>query len=377
MNAWFDEDDVDFDEFRSIVEQRTAIAAYPNAVDLVSEVLVYRAQPGSKELEAEWNRALGEGPGIIVIKGAYADASVVDAATSVYEAIIEAESANAEKGDHFGAPGANARIWNSLEKLAIASPDTFVKYFANDTIATASRAWLGPKYQLTAQVNLVYPGGAAQQPHRDYHLGFQTNEEAAQYPRQAHLLSPSLTLQGAVAHCDMPVESGPTMLLPHSQKYGPGYLAWRDPQFIEYFENHKVQLPLEKGDVIFFNPAVFHGAGENRSANVQRMANLLQVSSAFGRAMESIDRARMCAAIFEPLKAASNRPNWSATDTANVIAACAEGYAFPTNLDRDQPMYGLAPASQAELLTEAVSNSWSSSVFAQALEDWQSRRRTQ
>ena len=28
-----------------------------------------------------------------------------------------------------------------------------------------------------------------------------------------------LTLQGAVAHCDMPVESGPTMLLPHSHKY--------------------------------------------------------------------------------------------------------------------------------------------------------------
>ena len=41
----------------------------------------------------------------------------------------------------------------------------------------------------------------------------------------------------------------------------------------------------------FFNPALLHGAGHNRSADVRRMANLLQVSSAFGRAMEAVDRA--------------------------------------------------------------------------------------
>ena len=32
-------------------------------------------------------------------------------------------------------------------------------------------------------------------------------------------MSPVLTLQGAVAHCDMPIESGPTMLLPYSQRF--------------------------------------------------------------------------------------------------------------------------------------------------------------
>lgn len=31
-----------------------------------------------------------------------------------------------------------------------------------------SEAWLGPGYQLTAQVNVVRPGGKAQEPHRDY-----------------------------------------------------------------------------------------------------------------------------------------------------------------------------------------------------------------
>ena len=45
---------------------------------------------------------------------------------------------------------------------------------------------------------------------------------------------------------------------------------------------------LRKGDAVFFNPALIHAAGENRSEGIQRMANLLQVSSAFGRAMESI-----------------------------------------------------------------------------------------
>ncbi len=38
-----------------------------------------------------------------------------------------------------------------------------------------------------------------------------------------------LTLQGAVAHVDMPVESGPTLYLPHSQKSTHGYLAYWIP----------------------------------------------------------------------------------------------------------------------------------------------------
>ena len=38
----------------------------------------------------------------------------------------------------------------------------------------------------------------------------------------------------------------------------------------------------------------------------------------------------------------------------NVVAACAEGYAFPTNLDRDQPVGGLAPQTQAELVWQAL-----------------------
>ena len=125
-----------------------------------------------------------------------------------------------------------------------------------------------------------------------------SQEQAERYPAHVHHLSPALTLQGAVAHVDMPVETGPTLYLPHSQKYAAGYLAFHQSEFTAYFEANHVQLPLAKGDAAFFNPALFHGAGTNRSADVRRMANLLQVSSAFGRAMETVDRTAMCEALY-------------------------------------------------------------------------------
>ena len=42
----------------------------------------------------------------------------------------------------------------------------------------------------------------------------------------------------------------------------------------------------------------------------------------------------------------------------NAVAASAEGYAFPTNLDRDQPIGGLAPETQAELVWRALREEW-------------------
>ncbi len=93
---------------------------------------------------------------------------------------------------------------------------------------------------------------------------------------------------------------------------------------------------------MFFNPAVFHAAGANRTAAVKRIVNLLQVSSAFGRAMETVDRSAMSIALLPALQSMAHG-GASATAIGNVIAACAEGYAFPTNLDLDQPTDGLAP----------------------------------
>ena len=58
---------------------------------------------------------------------------------------------------------------------------------------------------------MVKPGGQAQSDHRDYHMGFMTDEEAERFPAHCHThLSPLLTLQGAVAHTEMTLPTGPT-----------------------------------------------------------------------------------------------------------------------------------------------------------------------
>jgi ectoine hydroxylase-related dioxygenase (phytanoyl-CoA dioxygenase family) len=319
-------------------------------------------------LLGEWVDVLHRGAGVLILQGAYADTSPIDEATTVFESIIAKErEAGVSGADHFAKAGANDRIWNALEKLCLCNPEVFARYYANPFVAAISEAWLGPHYQMTSQINVVRPGGAAQLAHRDYHLGFQTIEASQQYPAHVHLMSPFLTLQGAIAHCDMPVESGPTKLLPFSQRYAPGYLAWRRQDFRDYFEAHCVQLPLKKGDALFFSPALFHAAGSNRTASVSRMANLLQVSSAYGRAMESVDRTRMCEVLYPVLLALGDgtRMNRGALDA--VIASSAEGYPFPTNLDRDPPAGGLAPASQQALLRQALDEQWPTPRFVETL----------
>jgi ectoine hydroxylase-related dioxygenase (phytanoyl-CoA dioxygenase family) len=325
---------------------------------------------------AELVRALTDGPGVIAVRGAFPDTAVVDRATAAFDAMIADEkAAGGAKGDHFAKAGANDRVWNALEKLALRDPSTFVDYYANDVIALVSRAWLGPGYQVTSQVNVVRPGGQAQDPHRDYHLGFLENDVVEQYPAHVHLLSPVLTLQGAVAHSDMPVESGPTMYLPYSHQYAAGYLAWRRPEFRAYFADHHVQLPLAKGDAAFFNPALFHGAGSNVSTDIQRVANLLQVSSAFGRAMETVDRDRVLRAVYPVLleRRAAGVPGDA---LGRALAAAAEGYPFPTNLDLDQPVGGMTPASQAELAADALASGLGAEDLAGVLDDYAARRAT-
>ena len=375
----------DLDAFRALVERPIDPADYPLAARINQGVPTYDATALAygptadaehrAALRDELTVALVEGPGIVVLEGAV-PIEAVDRVSEVFWDLIKVQHAGGgPAGDHFAKPGANDRVWNALEKLAVANPDAFIDYHRSDAIALACEAWLGPRYQITEQVNVVNPGGEAQHPHRDYHMGFLTDDEAEQFPLHAHLLSPLLTLQGAIAHCDMGTETGPTMYLPHSHKYELGYLAWRRPEFIEYFAQHRVQLPLRTGDAVFFSPAMFHAAGHNRTAGVRRMANLLQISSAFGRATEAVDRARMVNAVYPSLRSrlASGLDRAAA---ANVVAACAEGYAFPTNLDLDQPVNGLAPPSQADLMNRALDENWNPERLRQELHRHAQRHRS-
>jgi len=379
--GWYTPADCDLAEFRRLVEVQTQVSDYPHAATVVQNVLIYgpelaaaaRETATRREIQAELAKALLDGPGVVVFQQAF-DPAVVDAATAAFQRLIDAQNdAGIAVGDHFAKPGANDRIWGALDKLAVAEPATFADYYANDVLALISESWLGPHYQITSQVNVVNPGGQAQVAHRDYHLGFMDRTQAQSYPAQVHAVSPGLTLQGAVAHVEMPIETGPTLFLPHSQKYGPGYVAYHDPEFTAYFDQHYVQLPLSKGDAVFFNPALFHGAGPNRTTDVRRMANLLQVSSAFGRAMEAVDTTAMCKAVYEVLRERS-QAGFDPGLVANVITAAAEGYAFPTNLDLDQPIGTMAPPSQADLLTRAINEDWDQVRLVEALDAQQDRR---
>lgn len=364
---WLTAESGDFETFRQIVSQTADPAQTPHADEVVQNIPIYdgamvdsaATDPARRAaLTQEWASVFANGAGIIVIRQGLADHAVIDRASAVFEEIIAEEKRAAKGGgDHFAKPGANDRIWNSLEKHCLADPANFAAYFSAHGIALASEAWLGPNSQMTAQVNRVNPGGAAQTPHRDYHLGFMASSQMARYPAHIHAVSPVLTLQGAVAHCDMPVETGPTMLLPFSQQFFEGYLAFSRPEFQAYFADNYVQLPLAKGDLVFFNPAVMHGAGTNHTTDRFRMVNLLQVSSAFGRAMETVNRTRMLQALY-PVLASTPGVNID-----NVIAASAEGYPFPTNLDSNPPIGGMAPKTQADFLRHALATGQSAADF--------------
>lgn len=375
----------------ALIEKVAAVttrADYPLAADIQRNVPIYDCDVVRANIDnpdairgfmGEWNSVLLDGPGALVGKRTYADTTVIDAATEVLTQIIEQERrSKVAPGDHFAKSGANARVWNAHEKLCVADPKTFARYNSNSIVALIARSWLGPCYQVTAQVNVIYPGGDAQTPHRDYHMGLQPICELEQYPSHLHRLSPALTLQGAIAHCNVPVQSGPTKLLPFSQRFVPGYFAPYKSEFVEYFESHYVQLPLDKGDSLFFNPALLHAGGRNSTTDIARFVNLLQIGSAYGRSTEAVDRIRMSKALFPVLKEMMQKAELDSREVETVIAACAEGYPFPVNLDLEPPNYTNThpPRSQQNILHQAIREAWSPERFVDALEQYAARRRS-
>ena len=109
--------------------------------------------------------------------------------------------------------------------------------------------------------------------------------------------------------------------------------------------------------------------------DVRRMVNLLQVSSAFGRAMEAVDRRAMSQALYPALRALRQDKRLDALELDAAVAACAEGYSFPTNLDTDPPLGGNAPETQADILRRAVEAEWGAAAFGEALAALAARQR--
>ncbi|MDA8586270.1 phytanoyl-CoA dioxygenase family protein [Rhodobacteraceae bacterium] len=384
--VWLSDQGFDLAAFRQLVEQTTNPADYPLAAEVSKNIPIYdgdrlrneiATEAGAAKLMEEFNHVFTSGPGIIAIKKGYDDIGVVDDVTDVLFGLIEEEEAQeGTSGDHFATAGSNSRLWNAHQKLAARNPALFIRYNANDLLRFIYQSWLGTGYQITAQVNVVRPGGGAQQAHRDYHMGIQTPAAMAATPAGQHATVPLLTLQGAIAHVDVPIEAGPTRLLPFSQTYLSGYLAILRDDFRSYFEENFVQLELEKGDLLFFNPAVFHAAGDNRTEDVQRIVNLLQVGSIYGRTMEYVDRTTLTKQIYPELLNQIKEASLSATEIESVIAAASEAYPFPANLDNDAPIgpSGLTPASQQEILRQALNEGWEPDRLNSELDDLDARR---
>ncbi|BDD57601.1 hypothetical protein MAP00_002952 [Monascus purpureus] len=357
------------DEFRELCRRLTSPTTYPRATAIQHNIPIYdlstTANPSealSRDLQDEWHHILYAGPGIVVLKGMYSPqryGTILELTNAAFQRIVDRENAQSSKrGDHFAAAGSNDRIWNSFSKHALEDAHSFVEYYSNPWLALVCEAWLGPGYRVTAQMNAVKPGGAAQNPHRDYHLGFQDSNACARFPLATQIASQLLTLQGAVAHTNMPIDSGPTRFLPFSQLFESGYLAYRLKEFQDFFQEHYVALPLELGDAVFFNPALFHAAGANSTRDFSRKANLLQISSAFGKPMESIDTLPLVKHTWDVLTAKYGAEGLS-TGVKAFISAIGEGYPFPTNLDNRPPApNGMAPSSEQDVILQALKEGW-------------------
>jgi hypothetical protein len=198
-------------ELQTLTQQLTSPTTYPLAKHIEKNIPIYDCQSFKlsdkkriDRLQDELYHNLTSGPGVYVLKHFFSNLTAIDSANEAYEAIIASELSRTEggKGDHFAPASANSRIWNSFSKHALQSPESFVAYFSNPWFKLVCDSYLGPQYRITTQVNIVRPGGKPQMPHRDYHLGFQTDEDVVAWPKAVHALSSLLTLQGAVAHTE-------------------------------------------------------------------------------------------------------------------------------------------------------------------------------
>ncbi|KAJ5814227.1 uncharacterized protein N7503_000977 [Penicillium pulvis] len=311
-------------DLKQICSRTVDTSTYPLACAVERNIPIYdlgALETGAiiSQLQDEWHHVLHTGPGVFVLRDMY----------------------NPARYSH-----------NSFNKHGAEDPASFVDYYANLWLAAVCTAWLGPGYKVTAQVNAVHPGGAAQGAHRDFHLGFQEADACARFPAPTQLATQFLTLQGAVAHTDMPVENGPT-----------------------------------RQDGVFFNPALFHAAGANvmdpNNGGFRRVANLLQVSSPFGKPMETVDSLPLVENTWELLVQRyqtagkhiadpdldPQRSSLEAREIRAFIQAVAEGYPFPTNLDRRPPApSGMAPESEQAIVLRGLEAGWSRKEVVAALE---------
>ena len=172
LTHWLRPEDCRLEDLLEVLQTATVLADYPTAARVEQGVLIYVAgtlrdrcadEDGRREVEAELSRAFADGPGIVVIEGAF-EAGVVDRVTAAFDGLI-ADPARG-RGDG-GRPLRQAgRQRPGLERPGEAGRRATPRRSSTTTPTTWSpsrrAAWLGPGYQVTSQVNVVNPGGAGQ-----------------------------------------------------------------------------------------------------------------------------------------------------------------------------------------------------------------------
>ena len=141
MQGFLSASDCDLDAFKALCSQNLDLKDIPHAALINANVPIYDcaalaenidSDEGRRQIMAEWSKVLMDLSGVIVLRGAYQNTDVIDAASDVFHRIIADEKQTVKSGaDHFAASGANDRIWNSLQKLCLNAPDVHVNYFAN------------------------------------------------------------------------------------------------------------------------------------------------------------------------------------------------------------------------------------------------------
>jgi len=279
----------------------------------------------------EIREELYNGSGVVIIRRAYRDMHLLDRVSTMFRKRIEAEENIGISTNNVKITKSNKRLVNVLNKFGEDEPLDFIEYYSNKYLHDVCRVCLGPIYQIISEVNVVVPGECSQMGHRDYPLGFYSLELMKDVPFQLAAAAPYLTLQAGVVHHDIPIEMGPTRFFLGSQNNPNGFSTWRDPEEQNRFKSNAVQFEFLKGDLVFFNPAIFHGAGGNYTA-FPRMINLLQISCGMVKPLAHVDFVDLVSNIYPFLLQVSEVEK--AERVCRVITDC---WPFPTNFHTDPP----------------------------------------
>jgi hypothetical protein len=167
------------------------------------------------------------------------------------------------------------------------------------------------------------------------------------------------------------VETGPTLYLPHSQNYGPGYLAFDRPDFTAHSSPAVCPspraIPPASSRRCSTVPA---GTGKPTYADSQPDPGVLSTSAA-----EAVDVTRSLA----PCSRYWPRgvPLVPASPDSKHDRSIRRGMRLPSQpRPRPRPSTDL-PHSQAELVWQALREGWGLATFGRALADYAARRQSE